>query len=592
MRSSKKTFTALVALALGSAGPVSLSQAFDNVGITTAAGSALGNLDGTGDSFPAAGLASDGISPGASLVHDGLTLRWPDVPPGHADNVVADGQVIAARGTGNTLGLAVTSTGGSTAGTLTVSYTDGTSTAATVSVANWIATSAAAAPGGGESDLLATAGGWNPGGSLPVSLSYLSVPLSPGKTVASVTLPAVGAAVGHSVPALHVFGLAVGTVAARASDGPGALSYYDLARKDCVGTAPNASSKAWYTVAGGMLSDVYYPTIDNTNSRSLEYVVTDGSGFTDIQPRDMTYTVAPLGVSGMACEVTATAKNGSYKIVTDYLTDPGRSAVVMRVAFDPLTTAAAADHLYARLQPLVNGHGGGGSQNAGADSATTVSTSAGPVPVDYSTNSFTEAVNRTFATPVYMALAASSPFPATDNGFAGQPSDGLTQLSSGHALATQDQNASDGDVTTTVQMPAARPGSAGPPTTLVLGFGQTEDAATSTALASARTPFGATLGSYEAQWQRYDATLKKPPAAISGVPAAEVAKARAGYWLGANVIKASLDKTFTGAAAAGLASRWGQAVPAGNAAGGLAPYFGSYRETFSPATPTRRSPVS
>ena len=86
-------------------------------------------------------------------------------------------------------------------------------------------------------------------------------------------------------------------------------------------------------------------------------------------------------------------------------------------------------------------------------------------------------------------------------------------------------------------------------TALVLGFGQTEDAATSTALASAHTPFGATLGSYEAQWQRYDATLKKPPAAISGVPAAEVAKARAGYWLGANVIKASLDKTFTGAAA-------------------------------------------
>ena len=40
---------------------------------------APGNLDGTGDSFPAAGLTSDGISPGASLLHDGLTLRWPGV---------------------------------------------------------------------------------------------------------------------------------------------------------------------------------------------------------------------------------------------------------------------------------------------------------------------------------------------------------------------------------------------------------------------------------------------------------------------------------------------------------------------------------
>src|SRR5450755_3721841 len=628
MRSSMKTFTALVALALGSAGlaasagipaasasaaglaasvsagrpaagaaaggPVPLSQAFDNVGITDPSGSAPGNLDGTGDSFSAPALASDGVAPGAALLHDGVTLRWPDVPPGHPDNVLADGQVIAVRGAGNTLGVAAAATGGSAAGTLTVTYTDGTTTAATVSVADWVSTSAAAppsGPAGGESDLLATTAGWNPGGSLPVSLSYLSVPVNPAKTVASVTLPAVGTTVGHDVPALHVFDVALGTVAAKATDGPGALSYYDLARKDCVGTAPNSSSKAWYTVAGGMLSDVYYPTIDNTNVHSLEYVVTGpagsagskgGAGFTDIQPRDMTYTVSALGTAQMACEVTATAKNGSYKIVTDYLTDPGRNAVVMRVSFDPLTAAAAADHLYARLQPLVNGHGGGGSQNAGADSATTVRTAGGPVPVDYSTNSFSEAVNRTFATPTFLALAASSPFPATDNGFAGQPSDGLTQLSDGHALTTGYQNASDGDVTTTVEIPGTgAPGAARNPVTLVLGFGQTEGAALATAVASAHSPFIATLGSYAGQWQRYDATLKRPPVTISGVSAAETARARAGYWLGANVIKASLDKTFPGAVAAGLASPWGQAVPAGNAAGGLAPYFGSYRETFS-----------
>jgi len=159
----------------------------------------------------------------------------------------------------------------------------------------------------------------------------------------------------------------------------------------------------------------------------------------------------------------------------------------------------------------VNGHGGGGSQNAGADSATTVRTAGGPIPVDYSTNSFSEAVNRTFATPTFLALAASSPFPATDNGFAGQPSDGLTQLSDGHALTTGDQNASDGDVTTTVEIPGTgAPGAARNPVTLVLGFGQTEGAALATAQASAHTPFAATLGSYEGQWQRYDATLKRP----------------------------------------------------------------------------------
>ena len=45
-------------------------------------------------------------------------------------------------------------------------------------------------------------------------------------------------------------------------------------------------------MAGGVLSDVYEPTIDNTDVSTLQYIVTDGSTFTDLQTRDMTYTVA------------------------------------------------------------------------------------------------------------------------------------------------------------------------------------------------------------------------------------------------------------------------------------------------------------
>src|SRR5258705_10864090 len=103
-------------------------------------------------------------------------------------------------------------------------------------------------------------------------------------------------------------------LAAPAPDGPGALSHFDLARKDCVGTAANRGSKVWFTVAGGMLSDVYSPTIDNTNVETLQDVVTDGQTFTDLQSRDMTYSARPLGPSGMACEVTAMAQSGRHRI--------------------------------------------------------------------------------------------------------------------------------------------------------------------------------------------------------------------------------------------------------------------------------------
>ena len=114
-----------------------------------------------------------------------------------------------------------------------------------------------------------------------------------------------------------------------AADGPGDVSHFDLARKDCVGTARNRRSKVWYTIADGVLSDVYFPTNDNTNVETLQYVVTDGKTFTDLQTRDMTYTVEPLDDRALGCRVTATAKSGRYRIITDYVTDPDRATIAM-----------------------------------------------------------------------------------------------------------------------------------------------------------------------------------------------------------------------------------------------------------------------
>jgi len=89
--------------------------------------------------------------------------------------------------------------------------------------------------------------------------------------------------------------------AGAAPGGPGAQSYLGTARKDCFGTAANTRSKAWYTVADGVLSDVYSPTIENSDDATLQYIVTDGRSFTALQQRDMTYTVSSPDPSGMVC---------------------------------------------------------------------------------------------------------------------------------------------------------------------------------------------------------------------------------------------------------------------------------------------------
>ena len=59
--------------------------------------------------------------------------------------------------------------------------------------------------------------------------------------------------------------------------GPGTGASMDVARKDCFGTARNTTSEVWFTVADGVLSDVFSPTIENSNANTVQYVVTTAS---------------------------------------------------------------------------------------------------------------------------------------------------------------------------------------------------------------------------------------------------------------------------------------------------------------------------
>src|SRR5215813_7824857 len=359
---------------------------------------------------------------------------------------------------------------------------------------------------------------------------------------------------------------------------PGAPSYFDLARKDCVGTAMGTRSKVWYTVAGGALSDVYEPTIDNTNVSTLQYIVTDGSTFTDVQSRDMTYTVA-ADPTGMACTVTAANTSHGYQLTTTYITDPARDTVLMRTRLAALPgsgTDLAGLHVYARLDAHVNGNGGGGVQNAGANTGVIDTSTGSPVPVISSTNTVTNAVNRDYAVPTYMALGASVSSPAASVGYASSFSDGLIQLDLDHALTPFD-SAPDGHITATEEVTPAR----GRPVTLALGFGRDQASAVATARRSLRQPFAAAELNYLHGWTGYDAGLRPPFGQVSGAAARQDRGAILHYYLSANVIKASVDKTFPGAIVASLASPWGQAVPAGVFTNGAPSYFGSYREVFA-----------
>ena len=288
----------------------------------------------------------------------------------------------------------------------------------------------------------------------------------------------------------------------------------------------------------------------------------------------MTYTVQ-ADPTGMECTITSTDAKHGFELVTTYITDPQRDTVLMNTRVEP-TKGSSANvgklQVYARLDAHVNGDGGGGAQNAGGN--TGVIDARTGIPVVYSANTTTEAANRTYAVPTYMAMTATSQGEASV-GYEGSASDGLTQLDDAYAL-TPTTSAADGHIVATENVTPQR-GSGGQ-FTLALGFGRSQQQAVSTATTSLRAPFPFVAQAYANTWNAYDRTLNRPPRSVPGQSGQTIRKT---YYLDANVLKASEDKTFPGAVVASLASPWGQAINAGDDVNGEPVYYGSYREIFS-----------
>jgi hypothetical protein len=187
----------------------SISAAYTNPGVSDDSETAAGNFDGGGASFSAQTLAAatPSLVPGATFTHDGLTFTWPDAAPGTPNNIVATGQTIPVSGTGSTLGIIGSADYGAASGTAVITYSDGTTQPFSLAFNDWWTN--APAPG---DDMLATLPYLNnANGALhnQVSLYAATVALIPGKSVAYLTLPNVGAALINET-AMHIFAVSVG----------------------------------------------------------------------------------------------------------------------------------------------------------------------------------------------------------------------------------------------------------------------------------------------------------------------------------------------------------------------------------------------
>ncbi len=191
----------------------SLAAAFNNTGISpdaavTPADIDGADFDGAGNSYSAQALAAAELAPGATVLHDGLSFTWPDVPAGQPDNVIAMGQTIAVRGAGRRLGFLGASSPDTVIGTGVVHYADGTASEYSFRLDNYWS-----APGI-ENDAIATLPYVNATSGRndhTVYVFYASVAIIPGREVSAVTLPPNGAnpPTGRT-QGMHIFALGVG----------------------------------------------------------------------------------------------------------------------------------------------------------------------------------------------------------------------------------------------------------------------------------------------------------------------------------------------------------------------------------------------
>jgi hypothetical protein len=84
----------------------------------------------------------------------------------------------------------------------------------------------------------------------------------------------------------------------------------------------------WFTLEGGELSEVYYPTLDTPSFRDLQFVV-DG-----VNERDgAVHRVVLLDPRSLTYEQTNTDRRHRWRLTKTYVTDPARSSVLVNVRF-------------------------------------------------------------------------------------------------------------------------------------------------------------------------------------------------------------------------------------------------------------------
>jgi len=307
-----------------------------------------------------------------------------------------------------------------------------------------------------------------------------------------------------------------------APGGPGIEPRWTRGAKVAVGMAYSTSSRVWYTLDYGCLTEVYYPTIDSPQIRDFQFLVTDGESFFHDERRHFVGEINCISGAALGFTVTNLEKEGRYRIHKTILGDPHQNCLLIETHLEAHPQLLKKLRMYLLCAPHLEI---GGWHNNGE-----------VVRMDGHT------VLTAYKGGTWLAIGATVPFTDCSCGYVGV-NDGWTDLADNYRLDWQYEAAVDGNIALTGGLDL----STSPKFMVALAFGTTRHNAFSTLAQSLSIPFEQTKDAFIRQWERTSKRFVLPDGSTKSNL----------FDRSVNLLLAHEDKTYPGAMIASLSIPWG-----------------------------------
>jgi glucoamylase len=307
-----------------------------------------------------------------------------------------------------------------------------------------------------------------------------------------------------------------------APGGPGIEPRWTHGAKTAIGTAYSTSSRIWYTLDAGCVTEVYYPTIDMPQIRDLQFLFTDGETFFHDERRNFCSKIDCLSEAALGFELINREKNNRYTVRKTILGDPYQNCLLLHARVEAPQELLAKLRMYILCAPHLEI---GGWHNNGH----VVEIPGRKLLAAHKGNT-------------WLMIAATVPFTEAACGYVGV-NDGWTDLADNYRLDWQYESALDGNIALTGGLDLSR----GTEFTVALAFGTSQHDAMSTLAQSLSIPFEQTREAFIHQWGQTSKRFSL--AASSHKPAL--------FERSVNLLLAHEDKNYPGALIASLSVPWG-----------------------------------